>query len=100
MLRRDGWLQVAEYHYNFQSGSGGLTDQHALTKWGAAYMGVMLRDLNRNPTVGSSLEGKLRDAGLHSVRGRYFEVPIGSWPTGRIAPFFGPRNRSGRGKIL
>ncbi|KAF2395718.1 S-adenosyl-L-methionine-dependent methyltransferase [Trichodelitschia bisporula] len=79
LLKRDGWLQMAEFYYNIQSDSGRLTDQHALHQWGANYRAALERD--RDPRVGRSLVEKLRQAGLREVQHRMFQVPIGAWPT-------------------
>jgi hypothetical protein len=80
LLKRDGWLQLAEYYYIIQSDSGRLTDDHALQQWGQAYRGAMERD--RDPRIGRSLVDKMRSAGLHDVHSRTIHVPIGDWPTG------------------
>jgi len=83
LLRRNGWVQLVEYHYIFQSHSGRLDETHALRRWVEAYKAVM-EPYDRDTRVGTSLTAKLRDAGLRDVQQMYFEVPVGSWPTGKI----------------
>ena len=80
LLKRDGWLQMVEYHYIFQSDCGRLNDDHAIQQWGQAYRGAM--EVDRDPRVGRSLADKLRAAGLHDIHVRTFHVPVGTWPTG------------------
>jgi hypothetical protein len=84
LLRRNGWVQLVEYHYIPQSNSGRLTDDHSLQKWGLAFRGVM-DQLDRETRIGPNLANKLRDAGFRDVQSQIFNVPIGNWPTGELA---------------
>jgi len=81
LLRRGGWVQMVEYYYNIQSDSGRLTDNHAMHRWGVTYRRTM-EYIDRDPRIGRSLADKLRNAGLHDVHARTFQMPIGPWPTG------------------
>lgn len=74
---------MAEFYYNIQSDSGRLRPEHSIHRWGVTYRGLMEGD--RDPRAGHSLEQKLRDAGLHDIHTRLFQIPIGDWPTGETS---------------
>ena len=80
LLRRNGWVQMVEYYYNFQSDSGLLTDDHAIRKWYTYYRRAM--ETERDPRVGSRLQDLMRNAGLVDVQGLQCNLPIGPWSTG------------------
>lgn len=80
LLRRNGWVQMVEYYYNFQSDSGLLTDNHAIRRWYAYYRRAM--EAERDPRVGSRLQDLMRNAGLVDVQGLQYSLPIGPWSTG------------------
>lgn len=80
LLRRNGWVQMVEYYYNFQSDSGLLTDNHAIRRWYAYYRHAM--ETERDPRVGSRLQDLMRNAGLVDIQGLQYSLPIGPWSTG------------------
>lgn len=84
LLRRGGWLQMAEYYYNIQSDSGRLREDHAMYKWGVTYRGLMEDD--RDPRVGRSLVDKMRNAGFRDVYSHTYRIPIGPWSGGMYDP--------------
>jgi len=73
---------MGEFYCNIQSDNGRLTDDHAVFKWGQLYRTAMEAS-DRNPRVGSSLQRLLTDAGLSNVQTHLFNIPIGTWPTGK-----------------
>ncbi|OCL10457.1 S-adenosyl-L-methionine-dependent methyltransferase [Glonium stellatum] len=77
LLRPNGWVQMVEYYYNFQSDSGLLTDGSAIRRWYEYYRSAM--EVERNPRVGSSLQGLMRSANLVDVQGLQYSLPIGPW---------------------
>jgi hypothetical protein len=72
---------MVEYYYNIQSDTGRLTDNHAMHRWGVTYRATM-EYIDRDPRIGRTLADKLRNAGLHDVHARTFQIPIGPWPRG------------------
>jgi hypothetical protein len=81
LLKRGGWVQMVEYYYNIQSDTGRLTDNHAMYKWGVTYRATM-ELIDRDPRIGRTLAEKLRNAGLHDVHSRTYQIPIGPWAGG------------------
>jgi hypothetical protein len=82
MLRRDGWIQLAEYYLNFQSSNGSLTEDHGLRKWSAMYLQVMDNFFNHDPRVGPRLADKLRAQRFRHVRSAQYNIPIAAWAEG------------------
>ncbi|KAF2469693.1 S-adenosyl-L-methionine-dependent methyltransferase [Lindgomyces ingoldianus] len=78
LMRPGGWLQMAEYYLNIQSGSGRLSSNSALRRWWEAYSRA-LEDSNRNPRVGQKLQEYMTEAGLRDVGGTVLHLPIGAW---------------------
>lgn len=93
LLRRGGWVQMAEYYYHIQSDNGRLTEEHSIYKWAQTYRAVMEHYLDRDPRVGRSLAEKLERAGLRDIHARAFQIPIGSWSTGEIGFRFAVRGK-------
>lgn len=81
LLKRGGWVQMAEFYYIIQSDSGMLTDDHALMQWSNGYRYTMERD--RDPRVGRHLGQLMRAAGLVDVQEVTYRMPIGGWSTGK-----------------
>ncbi|OMP88818.1 hypothetical protein BK809_0005539, partial [Diplodia seriata] len=81
LLKRGGWVQMAEFYYIIQSDSGLLTDEHALMQWSNGYRHTMEQD--RDPRAGRHLGQLMRTAGLSDVQEVTYRMPIGGWPTGK-----------------
>ncbi|KAF2002376.1 UMTA methyltransferase [Amniculicola lignicola CBS 123094] len=84
LLKPNGWVQMSEYYLNFQSESGRLSDQSALTRWWTAYSRAMEHYSNRNPRVATSLQRYLTDGGFRDVGGWMFHFPVGGWDPAAI----------------
>ncbi|KAL0261718.1 hypothetical protein SLS55_003148 [Diplodia seriata] len=54
LLKRGGWVQMAEFYYIIQSDSGLLTDEHALMQWSNGYRHTMEQD--RDPRADPRLQ--------------------------------------------
>lgn len=98
LLRRNGWVQMVEYYYNFQSDSGLLTDDHAIRKWYAYYRRAM--ETERDPRVGSRLQDLMRNAGLVDVQGLQYNLPIGPWSTDPTLRSIGQSNFANVAELL
>lgn len=81
LVKKRGWVQLAEFYPNIQSDNGRLTPEHAIYKWGAAYRHAMGSD--RDPHIWGRFGDLLQEAGLRDVRVVNFRVPIGEWHTGK-----------------
>ncbi|KAB8616656.1 hypothetical protein FH972_025991 [Carpinus fangiana] len=80
LLAPTGTLQACEYYFNIQSHAGLLTPDSALTRWGTLYRRAMER-LQRDPRMGNHLLPLCRSAGFAPLQVKYYELPIGSWPS-------------------
>lgn len=83
LLRSGGWIQLAEYHLHIQSDNGRLTEQSAVHRWWQGYVEAMAA-MNRDPRIGSRLQGLLVAAGLRDVQLDYRQLPIGAWNLGAL----------------
>jgi hypothetical protein len=81
LLTRGGWLQCAELHYNIQSDSGRLTEEHSTYHWYQYYRGGM-EQLNRDPRIGRKLKHMFQEARLVNIQDRFIRIPIGDWRRG------------------
>ncbi|EOD47288.1 Methyltransferase type 11 [Neofusicoccum parvum] len=80
LLKRGGWVQMAEFYYIIQSDSGMLTDDHALMQWSNGYRYTMERD--RDP------------------REVTYRMPIGGWSTDPKLQWVGQQNLDNIGTML
>ncbi|KAK0650642.1 Secondary metabolism regulator laeA [Lasiodiplodia hormozganensis] len=98
LLKRGGWVQMAEFYYIIQSDSGRLTDEHALMQWSNGYRHTMERD--RDPRIGRHLGQLMRSAGLTDVQEVTYRMPIGGWPTDPRLQWVGQQNLENIGAML
>ncbi|OCK86024.1 S-adenosyl-L-methionine-dependent methyltransferase [Lepidopterella palustris CBS 459.81] len=99
LSKRGGWVQMAEYYYNFQSDAGLLTQDHALRQWGDAYRSAMEIE-HRDPRVGHRLGQMMADAGLVDVRSIKYDLPIGPWSSDLRLQSIGEDNLENIGEML
>ncbi|KAF2145231.1 uncharacterized protein K452DRAFT_316320 [Aplosporella prunicola CBS 121167] len=98
LLKRGGWVQMAEFYYIIQSDSGMLTDEHALMQWSNAYRHITERD--RDPRIGRHLGQMMRTAGLADVQEVTYRMPIGGWPADPKLKNVGEQNLENIGTML
>ncbi|KAF2836014.1 S-adenosyl-L-methionine-dependent methyltransferase [Patellaria atrata CBS 101060] len=81
LLKKNGWVQLVEFNYIFQSDNGSLTDDHALSRWREAFVWCMENPVKREIRAGRELRGWLESANFAEVSATTYNLPIGGWHT-------------------
>ena len=85
LLKRGGWLQMAEVQWIFHSKSNHALPE--LARWSEAFYDA-LRSKDRRPDVASKLDQFVRFGGFASADDKTHDIPVGSWRPGKCSHMF------------
>ena len=89
VLKRGGWVQMAEIYLQFQSDSGLLEDT-ALRQWSAAYLSSLeiseRAQGKKDRHAPKRLDSMMTAAGFVDIRVEIINVPMSPWPEGETWP--------------
>lgn len=78
LLKKGGWVQMAEIIPHIQSENGRLSDESFLNTWWLSYS-RNLEQMGKNVRVGRELEPMLAREGFEQIRSQVYNLPVGTW---------------------